>query len=158
MRQPTILENNTLLNAPDYAKAYRESESRLQREHPDLWAYVLSVRGPAGEQPITELPRPGDIIRTNTTCTQLRVVRVYEAFGGHCFETRTLDRNALAYLNGYRLEGGRLLGMTYKPGVAGHNIYNQGQEELFILRRAYQVLPHGRRAVMQATPDLFAGL
>ena len=40
--------------------------------------------------------------------------------------------------------------------MAGHNIYNQGQEEIFILRRAYQVLPHGRRAVMQAMPDLFA--
>ena len=66
------------------------------------------------------------------------------------------NRNNEVLLNGYRLEAGRLLGPKYTPGMAGYNIYNLGQCELFILKRAYQVLPHGRRAVMQAMPDLFA--
>lgn len=158
MRQPSIVENNELLNAPDYESQYRETERKLQTERPDLWAYVLQVRGPDGERPITQLPRPGDVIRTNYTDTALRVVRVYDGWGpGQInIEAKTLDRGSTSYLNGYTLAHGRLLGMRYSPGMAGHNIYNLGQDELFILRRAYQVLPHGRKAVMQATPDLFA--
>lgn len=84
------------------------------------------------------------------------MVRVYEAWGAISIEARTTDRNALNYFNGFKLKNGRLLGAKYTPGMAGHNIYNQGQRELFILERAYQVLPHGRRAVIHATPDLFA--
>ena len=158
MRQPSIVENNELLNAPDYESQYRETERKLQTERPDLWAYVLQVRGPEGEQPITHPPRPGDIIRDNTSGQSLRVVRVYDGWGpGQInIEAKTLDRGSTSYFNGYRLENGRLLGAKYTPGMAGHNIYNQGQAEIFILRRAYQVLPHGRKAVMQATPDLFA--
>jgi len=156
MRQPSIRENNELLNAFDYDQHYRNTEAKLKLEEPGLWAYVMQVRGPEGEQPITALPRLGDTIRDNTTCQTLRVVRVYEAWGAISIEAKTTDRNATSYFNGYRLEGGRLLGAKYTPGMAGHNIYNQGQRELFILKRAYQVLPHGRRAVIEATPDLFA--
>lgn len=158
MRQPSIVENNELLNAPDYESQYRETERKLQTERPDLWAYVLQMRGPEGERPITHLPRPGDVIRTNYTDTALRVVRVYDGWGpGQInIEAKTLDRGSTSYLNGYTLKNGRLLGRSYWPGTSGHNIYNLGQDELFILRRAYQVLPHGRKAVMQATPDLFA--
>lgn len=74
----------------------------------------------------------------------------------NAIEAKTLDRGSTSYLNGYTLKNGRLLGSFWPAGTAGNNIYNQGQDELFILRRAYQVLPHGRKAVMQATPDLFA--
>lgn len=45
MRQPSIVENNELLNAPDYESQYRETERKLQTERPDLWAYVLQMRG-----------------------------------------------------------------------------------------------------------------
>ena len=156
MRRQSIRENNELLNAFDYDKHYRDTEARLKLEEPELWAYVMQVRGPEGEQPVVSLPRPGDVIRDNTSGQPLRVVRVYEVFGAISIEAKTTDRNATSYFNGYRLEGGRLLGAKYTPGMAGHNIYNLGQCELFILHRAYQVLPHGRKAVMQATPDLFA--
>lgn len=156
MRQPSIVENNELLNADDYDLRYLNTEAKLRLERPDLWAYVLQVRGPEGEQPVVSLPRPGDVIRDNTSGQPLRVVRVYEAWGAISIEAETTDRNATSYFNGYRLEGGRLLGAKYTPGMAGHNIYNQGQCEIFILKRAYQVMPHGRRAVMQAMPDLFA--
>lgn len=156
MSRPSIVENNELLNADDYDLRYRNTEAKLRLERPDLWAYVLQVRGPEGEQPVVSLPRPGDVIRDNTSGQRLRVVRVYEAWGSISIEAKTLDRNAASYFNGYRLEAGRLLGPKYTPGMAGYNIYNLGQCELFILKRAYQVLPHGRRAVMQAMPDLFA--
>ena len=158
MSRPSIVENNELLNAFDYDKHYRDTEARLKLERPDLWAYVLQVRGPEGEQPITHLPRPGDTIRDNTSDQSLRVVRVYDGWsaGQINIEAKSLDRGSTSYFNGYRLENGRLLGAKYTPGMAGHNIYNQGQEELFILKRAYQVMPHGRRAVLSATPDLFA--
>lgn len=158
MSRPSIVENNELLNADDYDLRYRNTEAKLRLERPDLWAYVLQVRGPEGEQPITHLPRSGDTIRDNTSDQPLRVVRVYDGWrhGQINIEAKTLDRGSTSYFNGYRLENGRLLGRQYTPGMAGHNIYNQGQPEIFILRRAYQVLPHGRRAVMQAMPDLFA--
>lgn len=156
MSRPSIVENNELLNADDYDLRYRNTEAKLRLERPDLWAYVLQVRGPEGEQPVVSLPRPGDVIRDNTSGQPLRVVRVYGAWGAISIEAKTTDRNATSYFNGYRLEGGRLLGAKYTPGMAGHNIYNQGQCEIFILKRAYQVMPHGRRAVMQAMPDLFA--
>lgn len=156
MRRPSICENNELLNAFDYDLHYRNTEARLKLEEPDLWAYVMQVRGPEGEQPVVSLPRPGDLIRDNTSGQPLRVVRVYEAWGATSIQAVTPDRRATSYFNGYRLEGGRLLGPKYTPGMAGYNIYNLGQCELFILKRAYQVMPHGRRAVMQATPDLFA--
>jgi len=156
MRVPSIRENNELLNAFDYDQHYRNTEAKLKLEEPELWAYVMQVRGPEGEQPILALPKPGDTIRDNTSGQQLRVVRVYEAWGSISIEAKTLDRNATSYFNGYRLEAGRLLGPKYTPGMAGYNIYNLGQCELFILKRAYQVMPHGRRAVVQATPDPFA--
>ena len=158
MSRPSIVENNELLNADDYDLRYRNTEAKIRLERPDLWAYVLQVRGPEGEQPIAHLPRPGDTIRDNTSDQPLRVVRVYDGWspGQINIEAKTLDRGSTSYFNGYRLENGRLLGRQYTPGMAGHNIYNQGQPEIFILRRAYQVLPHGRMAVMQAMPDLFA--
>lgn len=158
MRRPSIRENNELLNAFDYDQHYRNTEAKLKLEEPELWAYVMQVRGPEGEQPILALPKPGDMIRDNTSGLPLRVVRVYDGWshGQINIEAKTLDRGSTSYFNGYRLENGRLLGRQYTPGMAGHNIYNQGQPEIFILRRAYQVLPHGRRAVMQAMPDLFS--
>ena len=156
MSRPSIPEQNELASAPDWEQRYRETEAKLQCDRPDLWQYVLEVRGPAGEQPITRLPAPGDIIRENYTGTELRVVRVYDGWGAISIEAKTLERGSTSYFNGYRLVNGRLLGKQYAPGMAGHNIFNQGQDEIFILRRAYQVLPHGRRAVMQAMPDLFA--
>ena len=155
MRRPSIRENNELLNAFDYDQHYRNTEARLKLEEPELWAYVMQVRGPEGEQPISALPRPGDTIRDNTSGHPLRVVRVYESWDAISIEAKTTDRNATSYFNGYRLVGGRLLGHKYTPGMAGFNIYNLGQDEIFILRRAYQVLPHGRKAVMQSIPDMF---
>lgn len=72
MSRPSIVENNELLNADDYDLRYRNTEAKLRLERPDLWAYVLQVRGPEGEQPITHLPRPGDTIRDNTSDQPLR--------------------------------------------------------------------------------------
>lgn len=122
MPVPSILENNQLLNAPDWEQRYRETEAKLKAERPDLWEYVLEMRGPVGEQPITHLPRPGDIIRDNYSGTEMRVVRVYDARGAISIETKTLERGSTSYLNGYRLENGRMLGRQYSPGLAGHNI------------------------------------
>ena len=155
MPVPSILEDNQLRNAPDWELRYRETEARLKAERPDLWEHVLEMRGPVGEQPITHLPRPGDIIRTNSSPAEMRVVGVHD-WGQISIEAKTLERGSTSYLNCFRLENGRLLGRQYHAGLAGHNIYNQGQDEIFILRRAYQVMPHGRKAVMEATPDLFA--
>ena len=49
MSRPSIVENNELLNADDYDLRYRNTEAKLRLERPDLWAYVLQVRGPDGE-------------------------------------------------------------------------------------------------------------
>lgn len=147
---------HALVDAKSWYEKYRHYEATLQIEQPELWGYLNKVRGPSGERHVTRMPRPGDIIRTNSTDTELRVIRAFEQYGAHCFETRTLDRNALHCLYGYRLENGRLLGSFWPAGTAGNNIYNLGQDEIFVLRRAYQVLPHGRKAVMQSIPDMFA--
>ena len=117
----------------------REVEERIKKD-PERWAYLQHLRNP-GLPPIDRLPQPGDVIRSNESLCELMVKRVYHQDYGTCFECQVIHDGIVthhkSYENGYDLRDGRLLRrLKYGYGVTGFNIFNRGQDELFILRRA----------------------
>jgi len=117
----------------------REAEERIKQD-PKLWAYLQRQRNP-GLPLIDRLPQPGDVIRDNGSPCELMVKRVSQTVYGTNFECRVIDDGIVTYhknyLNGFDLRGGRLLRrVKYTYGTTGFNIYNRGQDEIFILRRA----------------------
>lgn len=116
-----------------------EVEERIKRD-PELWAYLQHQRNP-GLPLIDRLPQPGDVIRDNHSPCELMVKRVTNTVYGTNIECRVIDDGVVThhkyYHNGFDLRDGRLLRrLKYEYGVTGFNIYNRGQDEIFILRRA----------------------
>lgn len=116
-----------------------------------------------GLPPISELPRPGDVIRTNGSLCELTITRVADTHDGLHIVTRSPGGHP-HYFSAVRLEHGRLLvGPRFPPDTTVGGMYPDGQKELFILERALQqpspkksITPVGKRAVLAAQLDLFA--
>lgn len=118
-----------------------QAETRIKQD-PELWAQLQHIRNP-GLPLIESLPQPGDVIRDNTSLCELMVKKVINSVDGLYFDCNVIDwktgkvTHHKWYQNGYELVKGRILSrIKYSPGVTGFNIYNRGQDELFILRRA----------------------
>ncbi|QXG42223.1 hypothetical protein [Pseudomonas viridiflava] len=119
----------------------RDAEARIQQD-PKLWAHLWHIRNP-GLPPIDSLPQPGDVIRDNISLCELIVKKVIHTVNGIWFDCNVIDwqtktvTHHKCYHNGFDLVNGRLLSrLKYSSGMSGFNIYNRGQDELFILRRA----------------------
>lgn len=138
-----------------------EFEAKLKAESPESYAHLMEMRNP-GLPPIDQVPRPGDVIRSNMSPCECVIEHVSATPYGLCFACRVLDPQgkplrAKAYFNGYDLEGGRLLHrLTHSPEVTGWNVYNLGRDELFVLRRPWRAMPIGRKECQQAQGNLFA--
>jgi hypothetical protein len=126
-------------------------------------ALVLQIQQSPGLPPITEPPRPGDVIRSNGSLCELTVTRVIDTSDGLHITTQSRGRQP-HYFSACRLVRGRLLaGPRCPPGTTGGGMYPDGQQELFILERAPQqpahskpITPVGKAAVLAAQLSLFA--
>lgn len=146
------------LGAADLAK--RPGWINCEAMSPDSFgALLLQIQQSPGLPPITEPPRPGDVIRSNGSLCELTVTRVIETSDGLHIVTQSRGRQP-HYFSACRLARGRLLvGPRCPPGTTGGGMYPDGQEELFILDRAPRpprtLIPVGK-AAREAQMSLFA--